>query len=235
VRALGLPGVAAYRDYLEREPLEWQFLDRCCRITISRFYRDRGVFDLLRDAVVPHLAQAALARGDHLLRIWSAGCASGEEVYTLKIIWELFLRPRFPQLALRIVATDAEEAVLERARNGCYSRGSLHDLPGNLLAAAFRPSGVHYRLRPEFREGIDFQLQDIRRAMPPGPFDLILCRHLVFTYFDEPFQEQLLAQMAQRLVSKGVLVTGKQERLPASGGALFQTWGPRLGIHEKLP
>jgi chemotaxis protein methyltransferase CheR len=234
MRELGLRDVAAYRALLESDPHEWHALHRCCPITISRFYRDRGIFDLLRDAVLPQLTRAAVARGDHQFHAWSAGCASGEELYTLKILWELCLRPRFPRLRLHIVATDVEQAVLERARIGCYSKGSLQDLPHEWLATAFVRRDSLYCVRPEFRDGIDLQLQDIRQAMPPGPFDLILCRHLVFTYFDEQVQQELLPRLAQRLVSRGVLVTGKQEMFPASGAALFRAWGPRLGIYEKL-
>ncbi|MFB3131394.1 MAG: CheR family methyltransferase, partial [Rhodothermales bacterium] len=92
MRTLGLDHTEAYRAYLEAHPDEWDVLDAMCRITISRFYRDRGVFDLLRATLLPQRAQRAT--DETTLRCWSAGCASGEEVYTLKILWLEDLQPR---------------------------------------------------------------------------------------------------------------------------------------------
>ena len=89
LRDLALPDMAAYRAYLTNHPEEWRVLDEYCRITISRFYRDRAVFDYLQQTLLPKLAQQAMDQGDPTLRCWSAGCASGEEAYTLKILWEL--------------------------------------------------------------------------------------------------------------------------------------------------
>src|SRR5262249_41732962 len=84
LRELGLPDSAAYRDRPEADPQEWAVLGTLCRITISRFHRDRGAFDHLRRVVLPGLAE----RGAEAVRCWSAGRALGEEPYTLKILWE---------------------------------------------------------------------------------------------------------------------------------------------------
>ena len=96
IKELGLEGLTAYRSYLEEDPEEWRRLDEFCRITISRFYRDRGVFQLLQDRVLPELAERAADEGRSVIRVWSAGCASGEEVYTLRILWDLTTFPRLP-------------------------------------------------------------------------------------------------------------------------------------------
>ncbi len=85
LHTLGLPDADAYRRYLVGHEAEWPRLDAMCRIPISRFWRDRGVFDLLADEVFPALATAAAARGDNCLRVWSAGCASGEEPYSVRL------------------------------------------------------------------------------------------------------------------------------------------------------
>jgi chemotaxis protein methyltransferase CheR len=232
LRRLGLADVAAYRAYLEADPAEWSVLDSFCRISISRFYRDRGVFELLERQILPRVAEAAAVRGDHEVRCWSAGCASGEEVYTLKIIWKLCVLPRFSEMPLRIVATDADETMLRRARQGCYSMSSLKDFPRRWLDVAFDRAEDLYSLRAEFREGIDFQLQDIRKQQPDGPFHLIVCRHLVFTYYDEALQRELLGQMTRRLLAGGILVAGKQEPLPPGEFGL-EAYRPRMGIFEK--
>ncbi len=232
LRALGLPDAAAYRAYLDAHPAEWDALDALCRVTISRFYRDRGVFEALREAVLPDLAGHALAAGGDALRGWSAGCASGEEPYTLAILWRHALQPRFPGLALRLTATDTDAHLLERARRGCYPAGTLKELPDAWRAAAFVRQDNTFCLRPAYRAGIDWRRQDLRRAMPEGPFHLVLCRNLVFTYFDAALQRELLGRLAARLAPRGVLVLGKHEALP-EGAEGFAALDAHRGLYRK--
>jgi chemotaxis protein methyltransferase CheR len=214
LRELGLPDIAAYRDRLEAHPQEWADLDALCRITISRFHRDRGVFDHLRRVVLPGLAQRASERGAEAVRCWSAGCASGEEPYTLRILWERGQPAERARVPLRIVATDIDARLLERAREGHYPATSLKELPRELLEPAFVRDGEQFRLRDELRAGVEFQRQDIREAMPAGPFDLVLCRNLAFTYFDEDGQREVLRGIDERMVAGGYLVVGAHESLP---------------------
>ena len=110
---LGLADLDSYREFLEGHPDEWARLESLTHITISRFLRDRGMFDFLLAEVAPALAARALARGDECVRAWSAGCASGEEAYSLSILWRLGLDT---PVRLRILATDVDETMLERAR-----------------------------------------------------------------------------------------------------------------------
>jgi chemotaxis protein methyltransferase CheR len=211
LKALGLADAAAYRARLEADPAEWAVLDALCRVTISRFYRDRHVFDALRETLLPALLEAA--RGG-AFRVWSAGCASGEEPYTVGVLFRLGLQPRFPQVRLELIATDADEALLERARRGCYPRGALRELPPEWAARAFPDSGPEPCLAPAFREGLTFLRQDLRAGMPDGPFHLVLCRNVAFTYFAPPLQREVLSRLVERLVPGGLLVIGGHESLP---------------------
>jgi chemotaxis protein methyltransferase CheR len=209
---LGLVDLDVYRDYLDRHPDEWRALDGFCRITISRFHRDRRVFEYLRDRLLPELSAARRDRGS--LRCWSAGCASGEEPYTVSIIWNLELRNRFPGVSLEIVATDAERRLLQRARVAEYSPGSLKELAPFWREEAFEPGEPGWRLREPFREGVSFHLSDIREEMPDGLFDLVLFRNLAFTYFDHDLQREILDGIVERLATDGALVIGSHESLP---------------------
>ena len=231
LKELSMGDVSAYRDYLERCREEWAVLDSLCAIPISRFYRDRDVFDYLRDAILPGLAEAAVARGDSQCRAWSCGCASGEEVYTLAIIWQICVAPRFPGLPLHITATDIDATLLARCAQGCYAGGSLKDFPHEWLDIAFRKTGSQFCIRDEFRHGIEFLRQDVREELPPGMFHLVLCRHVVFTYFDERLQVKILERMIDRLLPGGVLVTGKQEPLPCAHPQLAPL-KPRMGVYQ---
>ncbi|MDH3263263.1 MAG: hypothetical protein OEM24_04630 [Paracoccaceae bacterium] len=227
MRNLGLPDTAAYRAFLEANPAEWPRLDAMCRIPISRFWRDRAVFDALASDVLPNLATAAAQRGQKTFRAWSAGAASGEEPYSLRLAWSLAAEPGFPGLDIEIVATEIDANLLARAEAGLYGRGSLKDLPPELNDGAFRPSNGLFELRDALRRDVSFLNQDIREEMPEGPFDAILCRNLVFTYFDAATQAALLPRLAQRLRPGGALVIGAHERLPDPAPG-FAPWdGPK--------
>ncbi len=215
IRELGLGDFAAYRRRLDADPAEWAVFDACCPVTISRFFRDKGVFEALRSRVLPEVAARA-ARERRSVRIWSAGCASGEEPYTLKIIWDCDVAPSFPGVPVAIVATDVDETVLARARQGCFEPSSLRELPSDLAGQAFDRHGSLCCIRPRHREGIEFRRQDLRREMPALVFDLILCRYVAFTYFAEPLQRQVLTGITDRLAPHGYLVIGTHERLPGA-------------------
>jgi len=225
LRELDLPDLDAYRRRLGEEPAEWGQLDACCRITVSRFYRDRAVFEALGRTVLPALAARARSEARSSLRAWSAGCGSGEEVYSLSAVWRLEVAPRHPGLALRIVGSDVDDVCIARARRGCYAPSSLRELPADWRARLFETCSEAGEpdsacVRPPFREGVELVTEDLRRAMPEGPFDLVLCRNLAFTYFDAALQRDVLAGLLGRLRAGGALVIGVHEPLPVARGAL---------------
>lgn len=229
LRELSCPDTGGYRAFLEAHPEEWAVLDALCRVTVTRFYRDRRVFEVLVGDVLPQLARAALARNAASLRIWCAGCASGEEPYTLAIAWRLALAGRFPTLSPDILASDADAVLLARAAQARYGWSAVRNLPAAWRDAAFETDGDGFRLKPPFRTAVRFLRQDVRTAAPPGPFDLICCRNLVFTYFESALQARIAGVLHERLVPGGVLVLGVHERLPAAAGG-FEVLSARLGL-----
>lgn len=96
IAELGLANAAAYRDYLHDHAAEWQVLISLCRVTISRFYRDQAVFHFLGEIVMPQLCESLHQQGEKELRCWSAGCARGEEAYSLVLLWQLSFQERYP-------------------------------------------------------------------------------------------------------------------------------------------
>lgn len=213
MRDLELGTIDDYRSLLEREADEWQVLDAACRITISRFYRDKHVFDVLADSILPETAARARREG-RPAQCWCAGCASGEEVYTLAILWDRVIAPAYAGVELEIIGTDADPVMIERANRACFSPGSFKDMPPEWLKLSFELSDGAYCVEAHHRRNVTILSQDIRQDMPEGPFDLILCRNLVFTYFERPLQLAVLQRMMTRLRSGGYLVTGAHEKLP---------------------
>lgn len=212
--ALGLPDLAAYRNHLAAHPREWQSVGALMPITISRFYRDRGVFAALEADVVPALAEAARAAGRDGLSAWSAGCASGEEAYTLALIWHEVAAARFPDLRLDVLATDIHPAMLRRARQASYHRASLKELPEAWRETGFERRGELYAVRPQVRRHVTVRGHDLRADPPTGTFDLVLCRNVAFTYFAPQGQRAVLAKLAGALGRGGALVIGIHETLP---------------------
>ena len=232
LQQLQLPNIDAYRDYLEDHPAEWATLETSCWISISRFYRDRSVFQYLESDVLPQLAQCVAAGQGQELRCWSAGCAGGEEPYTLAIIWKQSLASRYPMLQFRMVATDIDPRAIQRAQRACYHASSVKQLPVKWRNPAFETIDDELCLKDEYRGPVTFMVQNIREAMPQGAFHLILCRNLVFTYFDEASQQEILQRLTNKLLAGGALLIGKLESLPHGSGEI-EPWSIRMGAFRK--
>jgi chemotaxis protein methyltransferase CheR len=212
IAKLGL-STDAYRVHLEATEDEWDVLSGLCRVTISRFWRDRAVLEALRDEVLPELGPA--------LSAWSAGCASGEEPYSL------VLAAAEARVEIHVIATDVDPVLLERARRACYPESSLRDLPAHLRARTFE-GGC---LRSEYREPVGFLRHDVRDGAPGGTFDLTLCRNLVFTYFADELQREVGRHLSRSLRAGGALVVGAHEALP-EGLADLEPWPGARGVYR---
>jgi chemotaxis protein methyltransferase CheR len=227
MKTLGLADIAAYHARLEADPDEWTVLDGLCHITISRFFRDSRIFEALAVRVLPEIAARA-AREQREARFWTAGCASGEESYTLKIVWDLGVSSVHSGIGCSIIATDVDRAMLDRAHKGCYPRGSLCELPEAFITQAFEQAGDLHCVKPKHREGVKILNQDLRLEAPEGLFDLILCRNVAFTYFERPLQEKVLRRLVEHLYDRGYLAIGANERLPQDVDGLV----PLPGVPE---
>jgi chemotaxis protein methyltransferase CheR len=224
---LGVRELSEYRALLETHPEEWTRLDGLAQISISRFYRDQGVWQMLEHAMLPRLAARARTRGETRLRVCSAGCVSGEEPYTLALLFALSTAPR--DLRAEILGTDANAHLLRRAHRACYRATSVRDVPEAWRAAFERSIDAHC-LRADYRTPVRVLEQDIRQAVLETHFDLILCRNLAFTYFGTPMQAAIARRLAERLVVGGMLVLGIHESLPEAVPTLVQE---RLWLYRK--
>jgi len=201
-----------YLNYLEKNAQEWDTLDRMLDITITRFYRDRGVFEIVEKTVLPDLIVRARHERRRQLQCWSAGCCNGEEVYSLQLLWHERLAP--DDIHLTITATDRNETVLERARTGRFPEDAFKDLPRDLLENGFDREDSCYVIKSKYKHEVKFLRQDIRNTMPDGPFDIIFCRNLVLTYFDTPVRNIVMTDILSRLRQGGYLIIGANEHLP---------------------
>jgi chemotaxis protein methyltransferase CheR len=214
MRELALGDFASYQSFLETHAAEWRTLDGMCRITISRFYRDKAVFRVLAATVLPEFARRALSQNRDKVSVWSAGCGSGEEPYTVALLWEFVLKHDFPDCRIMILGTDSRPDLLRRAAAAKYPASALRDAPME-WKSAFKIDGAECRLADRHRAAVRFVAHDLRRGPPGGPFDVVLCRNLALTYWDDPLQLETIQAIERVLRPGGALVIGAHEQLPA--------------------
>jgi chemotaxis methyl-accepting protein methylase len=166
ITELQLDNFAAYRARLAVNPAEWIIFDQCCHITISRFFRDKGLFETVRRRLLPEIAVRA-KREQRDARIWSAGCASGEEPYSLKILWDLEIADLFPEVSVSIIATDIDNTMLVRGTGGMFQS----DQSARLSSARWHGRLWPQRSRASARSG-SVCLSAVPRRILKGKFML---------------------------------------------------------------
>lgn len=214
-------GLSNFEEYLSRikEDLgEQKYLSLILTVTISRFFRDQEVFNTLRRSILPNLLKE---KNQGELKIWSIGCASGEEPYTLSLLWKENFEGIHPEVRLSILATDIDEKMLERAREGRYKKSSIREVPEEILRKCFNREGDEYVLDQSIRQTVEFERHDILQEEPFNEMDIIFCRNLAMTYFSKETQMAVLKKLATSLKEKGYLVIGKDESLPLIYPNLF--------------
>lgn len=228
---LDLTDLTVYRQYLENNEKEGIVLDILCNITISRFYRDRFVFERLKTEILPSLADMASQNQVKQVRCWSAGSCSGEEPFTLQILWKLSVLSRAErEIPLEITATDRDHSLIERAKKGIYPAGAFKDMPPELIAMAFENRDNNFHIKELFQQDVQFLEQDIRTELPEGEFDLILCRNLVFTYYQDDLQREIFNRMMTKLKPGGFFIIGIHESIPEEQNLLIPLG---TNIHRK--
>jgi len=229
---LGLEDYNGYRSFLENHRNEWDSLEQMTHISISRFFRDRMDWEELGENLLPTLAQHAVEK-KRIFRCWSAGCASGEEPYSMAILWRQKIIPEFSGLTLKLIATDADEYLLHRAKRAIYSPGSIKEAPEKWIKAAFEKVNDEFRLRNSYRTMVDLHQQDIRKELPEGIFDLIFCKNLVAMYFRQELAVKLFRKIIAKLREGGLLVLGNHETVPEQAATKLVLYRKGLNLYQK--
>ncbi len=217
MESLGCSSIEDYLDVLDENRAEQETLLFFLRITISRFFRDRMLWASLADSVFPFLLEH-----NDALKIWSAGCSCGEEVYSLNILHQMHWATCS---SIEILATDANDACLERAQKGIYQKSSLRELGPTMLSTCFHPS-VHrneFAINQTFKKGITWKHHDFFSALPDRDFHAVFMRNNLLTYHSTSVQSTVLGKILQSLLPGGFLVIGSHEILPPQPFSLVPT------------
>lgn len=232
MRACGVHTYDDYRALLDRLPGEYDRLRDALTINVTRFYRNADTWNLLRRQVLPALLDA----GRPEVRVWSAGCASGEEPYTLAILAAAHLDGggRGVELGrLTIDATDIDRTSLDRACAARYPAEALTEMPDELARPYFEACGTDRRVVEHVRRRVQVRALDLTCEPPIRTgYDLILCRNVVI-YFDRPMQERLFQAFAEALVPGGYLVLGKVETLSGAARDRLSLVDPRERLYRR--
>ncbi|HZS44591.1 MAG TPA: protein-glutamate O-methyltransferase CheR [Blastocatellia bacterium] len=217
LRHLGLENFDQYFDYLDKDKTGKELSTMVDSLTTNKtsFFRESSHFDYLQMNLFPEIA----AQGGHC-RIWSAGCSTGEEPYTIgMLLCEAF--SNIERMNIRILATDISNQVLARASAGVYDEETLHDVPAQLRKKYFQPVQAKqpqtYKVVDKVRSLVKFARLNLMGDWPmKGPFDIIFCRN-VMIYFDKPTQQELVNCFWELLRPGGHLFVGHSESLNSSG------------------
>jgi two-component system, chemotaxis family, CheB/CheR fusion protein len=210
IAAVGLTTFAEYRDYLELEPEEFsQFFDSML-INVTSFFRDPLAWQSLQERVLPELLSARGAKTP--IRVWSAGCATGEEAYTLAMVLAQAMGADQFRERVKIYATDLDEDALQQARAGTYEAAALADVPEELLVIYFEPAGTKRVFRRDLRRQVIFGRNDLTRDAPISRVDLLAARNTLM-YFNAEAQASIVRRFHFALAYPGYLFLGKAEML----------------------
>src|SRR6185369_7919046 len=218
----------AYVDRLRAEPDELAGLGDEMLVTVTSFFRDAAVFEKLEARVVPELFRDKADQDD--VRVWSVGCATGEEAYSLAILLQEEAGRHKPAPALQVFATDLHAGALHQAREGRYLGNIEQDMSAERLKLFFHKEEGGYKVRRDIREMLVFAQHNLLADPPFSRLDLISCRNLLI-YLQRGIQDEVIELFHYALKPDGVLVLGSSETLEATG--LFVAEDKKHGIYRK--
>jgi chemotaxis methyl-accepting protein methylase len=232
MRAKGTASPDEYASILDADPREYERLIRSLTVNVTKFFRNWETYAAIEKKVIPALWE----RGEEKLRVWSAGCASGEEPYSAAILIHKFAEATRTTARLEtvsILGTDVDTECLGEAERACYAESALGETPATLRQRYFpQVAGLHTML-PEVRRLVTFERNDLLGHQPPiQNLHLLLCRNVII-YFEREAQDALFMEFHRLLAPGGFLVLGKVETLLGEARSLFAPVNSRERIFRK--
>ncbi|MDO8848228.1 MAG: protein-glutamate O-methyltransferase CheR [Coriobacteriia bacterium] len=233
LNALGLHTYKQYSAYLDGNPEEYAKLLDTLTINVTQFFRDPTVYALFRDQVVPSLLATKKSRKQRLVRLWSAGCATGEEPYSLAMsMLDGIVRTRSNDAMLSVIGTDIDRKALAVAKRGEYSVRLLNQIPTSDRHRYVDVDGEVFRMKPEIAKVTRFQYLNLFEDPPINGIDVVFCRN-VFIYFNHGDQSRLIESFWEALTRGGYLVLGRSERLAPALAKRFELVSGRERVYRK--
>lgn len=232
LNALGLHSYRQYSAYLDEHPEEYAKLIDTLTINVTQFFRDPTVFEVFRGRIVPHLLEEKRRRHQRMVRVWSAGCSTGQEAYSIAMSFLAGMGNAQHDFLLSILGTDIDPKALEIARRAEYPIDQISHIPSADRRRFVEEMGETFRLKPEVTRLCRFQRLNLFTDPPIHVVDVVFCRN-VFIYFNREEQDRLLGVFWSALARGGYLVLGRSERIPPGSEPRFELVDGRERIYRK--
>ena len=223
MQTLNLSGIDDYLKLVEKDEEIREICLFHLSVSISRFYRDRSLWCGLEKEILPLLLQRFSSQPK--FRVWSCGCARGEEAYTFLMLWEKFKSVQNQLPDLEIIATDLNPEYIKMAMESIYEFRSLKELPKSLIEKYFRkiPDGNKYRFDSCLKNTVTLKRHNFMEENPPsGEFHVIFMRNNLLTYYNDPHRTEVLLKITNTLKRGGALIIGSHEKIPGDFSGLSQ-------------
>lgn len=234
MRATGSADVTRYMHVLDTDGDEWNRLIATLTVNVTEFFRDRSTWEFLARDVCPRLLAAKERRGQSFVRVWSAGCSTGQEPYSLAMLFTEIAGETPNTATVRITATDYDRDCLAKAKAGVYPEGAVAGIDRSRLARFTSREAGEVRMSPDLRAMIRFMHLDLFSAHEQRMMDMILCRN-VLMYFTPEQQTMVLRRFVRALNPGGYLVLGKSEKLKPELYGEFVNLSLGERVYQKRP
>ena len=234
MRARNAKTYSEYLQVLTHDADEYEELFDVLTINVSSFFRDTVVWDMLRRQLLPKIIAAKQARGERTIRVWSAGCAHGEEPYSLAMTFYELLEHQPPHsITVEITATDIDKESLRLAQAAQYESDVMANVDPRRLQRFFIPVEKKFQVAPQIKEMVKFRELNLIHQPGINGVDLILCRN-VFIYFNRSLQEHLIMKFHESLAEGGYFVMGNSETMLGEARQVFESVDMVCRVYQKI-
>jgi chemotaxis protein methyltransferase CheR len=233
MRSCGSKVYADYSSFLDSNPKEYDQLLDDLTINVTQFFRDPIVFKAMEEEVLPLLIYDKVKHGKRDIAIWSAGCSSGEEPYSIAIMMRELLGEEMDNFNVNIIGSDIDDFSLDAAAVGKYLPRQVTNIKKEYLERYFTFEDEMYQISQDIMDMVDLRKIDLIASKPPTKFDCIFCRNVVI-YFTREMQEHLYMKFYDFLNEGGYFVMGNTETLVGEASQLLTTFKSRERIYQKI-
>ncbi|MBN1165317.1 MAG: protein-glutamate O-methyltransferase CheR [Candidatus Krumholzibacteriota bacterium] len=230
---LGMNDLEIYLAHASENPPELEKLTDTVTIHVTDFFRDEDVFESFVQTHLPRLVERKLSGGQKEIRIWSAGCSTGEETYSMAILIDHWIKKQMLEISLEAYGTDISEDSCRIARAGIYSREKVERVPSHIKSQYFDRQGAAFRVKGETMKRVKFNQHNLFTPSPFSMLDLVVCRN-VLIHFKQEVRNDILSHFHSSLNENGILILGKSEAVMGRGLDLFRLIDPRSKTYGKI-